>query len=175
MTPSTRERLLQAFLELGKEKPYEKITITEIVEKAGITRKTFYYYFEDIFALGEAAMEKFLEPVFKESMEIAEPKKSLKHFLKCLIRESNTIERAMHSPYHLYLMQIMLRKLKLYLERILDEKGVLDQMTRGEAEMYIRVLTHTIAGLGIEGSIKTDEEVDRMMEQLFSLFKISLN
>ena len=34
-----------------KEKPFSKITVSEIIQDCGVNRKTFYYHFEDIYAL----------------------------------------------------------------------------------------------------------------------------
>ena len=34
-----------------KNKAFSKITVTEIINASGVNRKTFYYHFEDIFAL----------------------------------------------------------------------------------------------------------------------------
>lgn len=34
-----------------KKKPLQKITVTELINACGVNRKTFYYHFEDIYAL----------------------------------------------------------------------------------------------------------------------------
>lgn len=175
METGTREKLMSAFFELGKEKPYSKITVTQIVERVGITRKTFYYHFEDIFALGEAAIEDKMERIFEESIHMPTSKESLKHFLKCLGGERDTINCAKNSPYYTVLVQIMVRKLQAFLERILDEKGVLNQMTRREAVVFVRVLTYSVAGLGLEDLIKNEKEAEQTLEQLLSLFRINLD
>ena len=39
--------ILEALLLLMNEKPYEKITVSDIIEKAGIARQTFYRNFKD--------------------------------------------------------------------------------------------------------------------------------
>ncbi len=47
----TKECLYRSFLELIAEKPVSDITVIEICEKAGVSRKTFYKYYSDQFAL----------------------------------------------------------------------------------------------------------------------------
>lgn len=47
----TKKLLSNAFKELMKEKPVEKISIREITDLAGLNRQTFYYHFEDIYDL----------------------------------------------------------------------------------------------------------------------------
>jgi hypothetical protein len=43
----TRGWIFEALMLLMDEKPYEKITVSDIVEKAGIARQTFYRNFKD--------------------------------------------------------------------------------------------------------------------------------
>ncbi len=45
----TKEKLAKTLWQLMKEKPFDKITIGELSERAGISRQTFYYHFDKIF------------------------------------------------------------------------------------------------------------------------------
>lgn len=45
--PQARERLRDAAIELFLELGYENVTVTEIAERAGLTRRTFSRYFAD--------------------------------------------------------------------------------------------------------------------------------
>ncbi len=45
--PDTKQVLADAFVELSKTKPLEKITIQNIVDKCGAGRQTFYNHFKD--------------------------------------------------------------------------------------------------------------------------------
>ena len=47
----TRQTLSAALKKLMETKPLSRITVSEIVESCGLNRKTFYYHFEDIYAL----------------------------------------------------------------------------------------------------------------------------
>lgn len=50
-TNKTKMLLAQSLIELMKTTPLEKISVNDIVEQAGVGRNTFYYHFEDKFAL----------------------------------------------------------------------------------------------------------------------------
>lgn len=52
-TAQTQADLVEAFWKLYKEKPINKITVKEITDTAGYYRSTFYYYFEDVYAILE--------------------------------------------------------------------------------------------------------------------------
>lgn len=50
---TTKDVIFRTFLDLLREKPFDKITIRNIVETANINRNTFYYYYSDIYELLE--------------------------------------------------------------------------------------------------------------------------
>lgn len=53
----SRRLINEAFLELLREKPFEKITVTDIVKRADINRSTFYAHYPDVRGLVEALMD----------------------------------------------------------------------------------------------------------------------
>ena len=57
----TKECLYSSFLELLAEKPVNDITVIEICERAGVSRKTFYKYYSDQFALLVAMQDDLFE------------------------------------------------------------------------------------------------------------------
>lgn len=60
----TKQRICDAFLSLIKEKPYSKITISEIAKIANIERKTFYLHYnciEDVYLDIESSIINELE------------------------------------------------------------------------------------------------------------------
>ncbi len=49
----TKKAILESFLRLVSKKNFDKITVRDIVDECGVNRNTFYYYFQDIYALLE--------------------------------------------------------------------------------------------------------------------------
>ena len=56
----TRKMLIEAFLQLRRQKPLRKITVSELCSLAGVGRGTFYAHFTDIYDLNEKLEDKFL-------------------------------------------------------------------------------------------------------------------
>lgn len=56
----TKKMLIKAFLELRRQKPLRKITVSELCSVAGVGRGTFYAHFTDIYDLNEKLEDKFL-------------------------------------------------------------------------------------------------------------------
>ena len=64
---------MDAFLRLLLKKPFRKITVRDIVEECGVNRTTFYYYYQDIYAIVEdiadTALAAFAAALSGESRE----------------------------------------------------------------------------------------------------------
>lgn len=58
MAQLTRKAIMGSFLSLLAQRPFEKITVRDIVEDCGITRNTFYYHFVDVYAVLEAILRE---------------------------------------------------------------------------------------------------------------------
>lgn len=53
MSQITKKALAASLKEMLERKPLNKITVSDVTEHCGINRQTFYYHFQDIFALLE--------------------------------------------------------------------------------------------------------------------------
>jgi AcrR family transcriptional regulator len=53
MPSFTKKAIMESFLRLSEKKQLDKITVRDIVDDCGINRNTFYYYFQDIYAVLE--------------------------------------------------------------------------------------------------------------------------
>lgn len=61
----TKENIIIAFWELYQKKSIKKITIKELMDKAGYHRSVFYVYFKDIYDLLEQEQEDFFLQINK--------------------------------------------------------------------------------------------------------------
>ena len=57
----TKKMLIGAFLQLRREKPLRRITVSELCQCAGVGRGTFYAHYEDVYDLNEKLETQFLE------------------------------------------------------------------------------------------------------------------
>lgn len=65
-TLQTKKSLAAALKELAQEKPFSKITVSQLIARCGFNRNTFYYHFEDIYALLQWTLEQEAIAVVKE-------------------------------------------------------------------------------------------------------------
>ncbi len=69
---NTKKTLAESLKRIMKKKKFSKITVSEIIADCGLNRKTFYYHFEDIYALLKWTLESEAVEVVKQFNLIAE-------------------------------------------------------------------------------------------------------
>ena len=57
MAQTTKRALAASLKELLLQKPFHKITISDITQHCGVNRMTFYYHFHDIYDLANWTFE----------------------------------------------------------------------------------------------------------------------
>ncbi|MBR2100077.1 MAG: TetR family transcriptional regulator [Eubacterium sp.] len=106
MSKNTKEALISAFLELIKEEEFDKITVTDLVEKCSISRQTFYYHFEDIHKMlswaFEAQTKKICDVQSAENWEEAE-----KAFVDFLNTFDIVFRKALNSTRFIFILNLI--------------------------------------------------------------------
>lgn len=67
MPSFTKKAIVDSFMALASKKPLEKITVRDIVDHCGINRNTFYYYFQDIYAVLEEICQVAIDSLPEEA------------------------------------------------------------------------------------------------------------
>lgn len=65
-TLNTKRTLAASLKSFTEKKPLSKITVSDIIADCGVNRKTFYYHFEDIYALLKWMLEEEAVNVVKQ-------------------------------------------------------------------------------------------------------------
>lgn len=80
-----KDRMIRAFFAVLEKKHYSKITVSELIEAAGVSRTTFYRHYTDIFDMYEKVctlfIEKFIMTALVDSLK-TNPKYDEKFFEK---------------------------------------------------------------------------------------------
>lgn len=111
----TKKWIREAFVELLYEKKsIEKITITELVSRADITKTTFYYHYSDIYAVAEEFENELIEKLNQTLEQVSKdhPKdfsKYIKNALTFLKENEKTYKLVINSSD----LNIFTSKLKL--------------------------------------------------------------
>lgn len=98
----TKSIIMDAFWQLLEEKPYNKISVKDIVDRCDLNRNTFYYHFHDIPELLESSIQKEEDSIIQTYCNFGSPmdcitplvqstlkrKKAILHIYRSLQREA---------------------------------------------------------------------------------------
>lgn len=74
---NTKKAIAASLKKSMAQKPLSKITVSEIIADCGVNRKTFYYHFEDIYALLKWILEEEAIEVVKSFDLLVEPEEAI--------------------------------------------------------------------------------------------------
>lgn len=92
----TKKLIMTIFQEMLAEMPFDKITVSALVKRAGISPNTFYYNYQDIYALLDDWFQKRVE-VFAPAGEPIEWKSVTRAVLRECKEHSKTIYHVFNS------------------------------------------------------------------------------
>ncbi len=124
----TKQGIRMSFIKLLNERPLDKITVKDIVEDCGVNRNTFYYHFQDIYALLEDVFEREAERVIQQNDGQFSWKEGL-------IRSTRFAMENKRAIYHIY-NSVNRDQLERYLFRV-------------TADMVKHVVCHEAEGLAV--------------------------
>lgn len=165
----TKKAITKSLKKLTKEKPFDKIVISEIADGCGINRQTFYYHFKDKYALLKwIYTTEYIEPYMKDVtffnwdlciLNILAQLKKDKEFC------TNTIKHA-----NVFLINFFIEVAEGLFEdaiNILDERNVVDNKTR---KFFARFFAYGVCGMITEwvlgGMIEEPETISKNLKLL---------
>ena len=96
-TYNTKKMLAASLKKAMKHKPFYKITVSEIIADCGVNRKTFYYHFEDIFALLTWIFEEEAIDIIKQLNLLADYEQAIRFVMDYVDKNEYLINCACHS------------------------------------------------------------------------------
>lgn len=170
----SKKWIRQAFMELLKEKDFEKITVTDIVNRADINRSTFYAHYKDVYALVEEIQNEIVncsiellaelkyKSIFKDPMPflqtLVKPVEENRE-LYMLLWRSNFAQQQLEKLKKVFVVQAMnapeipeeMRHTKMFAIRVnFFIGGIINayqQWLQGELECTIDEITQDIAAI----------------------------
>ena len=95
MAHLTEAAIQDAFLKLLSEQPFDKITVTQLVEECQITRRTFYYHYSDLYELLDTILHRETERALDEF-------ETTGSWEECMITASRFAREHKRAVYHIY-------------------------------------------------------------------------
>jgi len=96
-TYNTKKMVAASLKKAMKHKPFSKITVSEIIADCGVNRKTFYYHFEDIYALLTWMFEEEAIDIVKQFDLLTDYEQAIRFVMDYVEQNEYLVNCACHS------------------------------------------------------------------------------
>ena len=172
---TAEEAIVNSFFLLLRDKDIDKITVSDVVKKAGIVRSTFYNHYENVPALVNAAEEKTIENIFclMESFHPRDDKEICKSFFLAICnytRENPFLSTLLNSTRGDAFFEKMLLMFDRYMRQVTDDESYHMQDKKNAAYFIASAIGSTVGVLhkwSTEGFNASADEIADIMAQVF--------
>lgn len=166
MPSFTKKAIMETFLRLMEKKPLEKITVRDLVDECGINRNTFYYYFQDIYAVLEEYCDQVVTDLPKDG--------SIFDTVSALYRKIEQFVSEHHRAAKSLAFSLGFEGLDRYFgERFEPLMASIISQKCGftPSKIFLRFLRHGLIGLGlcILRGEKLSDDIETELHHLLSL------
>lgn len=133
MAKLTEKAILRTFDEMIREMPFDKITVTALVERCEISSNTFYYHYQDIYKLLDQYLDIKLSRNSTECYSYKEWKDILKIFMHNMQNNRNVVNHIWNSMSR--------DRIERYAFHVLEE-DVWQAFKKRADEMHLSLQTH---------------------------------
>ncbi|MBO1298840.1 MULTISPECIES: TetR/AcrR family transcriptional regulator [Enterococcus] len=171
----TKQAIKQAFLDLTKEKPINKITIAELSQQADIGRGTFYTHYEDIYDLRSKIIEEsicILTDIFDQTY----PKKEqydFRNFVHALVNHVDENKAVFHFFFNDFMDDELSAQLThILIKRVLDEEQLDEKDIKNKVEVLFSIsgITNVLAEWS-SGHLKVEkDELITILDDIITRF-----
>lgn len=144
----TRDRIIEAMVELHQELGPRRTSVKSIAERAGVQRLTVYRHFPDetaMFAACSARWNEHLPPPDLGTVTVHDPRRRTRELLVALYRYYRSaapmLEKVVADAPHMPVVRAQLKPFDEYLERMVAE---LDRGWRGKSLRRHATLRHAV-------------------------------
>lgn len=171
MAASTKKLLADTLVSLLEHRPLEKITVKELVETCHVNRQTFYYNFQDIYALVAWIFEGKAGKILAEADPSAQWREMLKTVLIRCVEDRGLILNCYRSVDRRLLERYLKHWIRPEMEKIVDKAAHDAPLALEDRNFIIEMYTLGLMGLALnwlENSMTEEyiKEFDRFVRMI---------
>lgn len=143
----TKKAISEVFWQLLEEKPYNKITVQNIVERCEVNRNTFYYHFQDIPDLAEYSIKEWTDWVIRENSEYGSVIDCLVPVVREFVKRKAAFSHIYHSVCGETLIRYMNELSRHIVQSYLEDTIKSANLSQDDSDVLIRYYKSLLVGV----------------------------
>ncbi len=172
----TKTAIINAALRLAEKKDIDRITVTDVVKECHITRQTFYYHFQDMFAVLEYGMDWEIREVVEKNKNCSSIEEVLYNYYDSFVVNNKLIiSKLLVSRYSRQVLEMLVASLKSYFLQVVEKGRQPIEMRYKDVDFFLDYHVWAIAGLFFQWSENKDSQVEDGIRQITKILKGELH
>ena len=134
----TKKILKDTFWEILEEKPFNKITVQDIVNRCHVNRNTFYYHFQDIPSLMIDSIEDWIEDIIQQYGTTDSPVDCLTYMAEECMKRKKALLHLFRSVQNDAFLSRLSKMADNVIRTYVDKVGKYEQISKAEKEILIK-------------------------------------
>lgn len=159
MANFTKQAIRAAFMQLLNEKPLNQITVRDIVDRCGVNRNTFYYYYQDLPQLIESIVDEDARKILQKHPKVESVEECIHEAVafalenrRAVLHIYNSINRDIFEQYQWRVCEYVV---STYVDSIVKDDP-LSAQSREIIIDYLKCLCFGVIMGWLESGMKTD-------------------
>lgn len=179
MSRTTKQAIAATLKELLQKKPLDKITVSELAERCGINRMTFYYHFKDLYDLVEWCCLEDARAVLADSCAYDTWQQGFLRIFEAVQENKAFVMNVYYSMNREQMEQYLYRLMQMVMMSVVAEEAAGMCVTQEEQENIASFYKYAFVGIMLDwvrGNMQQNPEaiIDRLAKMLDGTMKLAL-
>lgn len=134
-------RIADMMKELSRAKHPDKITVSDLTQACGISRQTFYYYFEDMDALFAFTMNRGMEAALRKCRKADSPESALRIYLSDYALFGRGGKKGLEGPHRVQHERHLLTSAAAFVRDCIARFAPMERATAEELEAVVSLFS----------------------------------
>lgn len=175
---NTKQTLATSLKKLMRKKPLSKITIREIIADCGLNRNTFYYHFEDIYALLKWMLEQETVEVLRQIDLVIDSEEAILYMLRYIEENDDILGNIFHSLGYGELRRFFVADCSSIMRSIIDRAEAMQNLSVSPEfkDFLYGFFTEATAGTLLEWVVnhKTANNPQQIVESISLVYRSAI-
>jgi probable dihydroxyacetone kinase regulator len=148
MSVLTKKAIVASFIKLLREKPFDKISVSDITAETGVARMTFYYHFKDVYDMVDYVIQEKLSAAVSKNFTYETWREDYIAVFESVAKEKSFFLKMFNAldlrKIEVYLSGFARKYVKAVIDGHAEHRGV--SLDEGRREMLSDIFGYAVVG-----------------------------
>lgn len=166
MPEYTKDKIADTLMRLLANKSLDKITVKLLVSECGISRQSFYYYFQDILDVTQWLIRKKTNELLQKSLKQEDPRDIVSLYVDFAYDNKEMIGRLLDSRHREFIEHALMDSFRSYIQKLVLFRSTETPLYISDLESTLNFCTYGLTGMLLEHIGKKQGNRELLVQQM---------